>query len=46
MRIFRQKMGLKPAQEPPVQIFQHKKVPIWLILTTFWNEVIFGHITR
>ena len=40
------KIGLKPAHEPPVQCFQHKKVPIYLILTTFGGEITFGHITR
>ena len=42
---FAKKKDLKPAQEPPVQSFQHKKVPIYLILTTFWGEITFGHIT-
>ena len=26
--------------------FQHKKGPICLILTTFWDEITFGYITR
>ena len=40
------KMGLKPAQEPPVQSFPHRKVPICLILTTFWDKTTFGLIIR
>ena len=46
MRFFGSKMGLKPAQEPPEQSSQHKKVPICLILTTLWDEITFGHIKR
>ena len=41
IRLFYKKKDLKPAQEPPVQSFQHKKVPIILILATFGG----GHIT-
>ena len=39
-------MGLKPGQGRPVQCFQHKKSLIYLILTTFWDEITFGHFTR
>ena len=39
------KMGLKPAHEPPVKSFQHKQVPTCLILTNFWYDITSGHIT-
>ena len=41
------KMGLKPAQEPPVKSFQHKK-KVWIcfILPHFWDETTFEHIKR
>ena len=41
-----QTMGLKPAQEPPRAKLSKLKVPICLILTTFWDEITFGHITQ
>ena len=46
MRFFGQKMGLKPAQEPPSAKLSTQKVPICLILTTYWDEITFGHIKR
>ena len=39
-------MGLKPGQGRPVQCFQHKKSLIYLILTTFGDEITFGHIAQ
>ena len=39
-------MGLKPAQEPPSAKLSTQKVPICLILTTYWDEITFGHIKR
>ena len=39
-------MGLKPAQEPPSAKLSRQKVPICLILTTFWDEITFGHIKQ
>ena len=36
----------KPAQEPPVQSFQQNKIPIYLISTTFWDEITYKHITQ
>ena len=41
MRFFGQKMGLKPAQEPPVKSFQHKKKSLF---ASFY--LIFGMKSR
>ena len=45
-QFFGPKMGLKPGQGRPVQCFQHKKSLIYLILTTFGDEITFGHIAQ
>ena len=38
--------GLKRAKEPPVQTFQHKKVPIYIILTFFWVKSLLDTLLR
>ena len=46
MKLSGQKMGPKPAQEPPLQSFQQQKVHIYLILTTFVVEITLKPITQ